>query len=126
MTASSPSLLVVTTVAGTMGFLTPYVRHFRERGWRVDGAARGISTDRQALAAFDAVHEVPLSRSIRDVRRLAASTAAKLSMPTLEPSIAHDSYSGPSTTVPAYFPFLTRQMLLQHMEQEKQALSPIL
>ena len=58
--------------------------------------------------------------------RFAESIAAKLSIPKFGPSIAHDSYSGPSSTVPVYFPFFTRQMLPQHMGHKKHALSPIL
>ena len=72
--AASPSLLMVTTVSDTMHFLLPYARHFRAQGWRVDAAAHGIGTDARA-AEFDAVHEIPLSRSIRDVRRLLASAS---------------------------------------------------
>jgi glycosyltransferase involved in cell wall biosynthesis len=71
MTATPPSLLVVTTVPGTMHFLVPYVRHFRALGWRVDGAARDLSADVRA-DEFDLVHDVPLSRSLKDVRGLVA------------------------------------------------------
>ena len=66
---------MVTTVAKTMHFLEPYAHHFRERGWRVEGAADGLSTSPRA-AAFDAVHDVPFSRSIKDAgRQLAAARA---------------------------------------------------
>ena len=50
-----------------MHFLVPYVRHFRALGWRIEGAASGVDSDPRATE-FDAVHEVPISRSIKDVR----------------------------------------------------------
>lgn len=62
-------MLVVTTVPGTVaGFLVPYLDHFRSRGWRVDVATRAgddLTTVRQHA---DEVHEMPWSRSPRDVR----------------------------------------------------------
>lgn len=72
-----PSLLVVTTVSSTLHFVLPYVRHFRQQGWRVDGAANGISTDDKWTGEFQSVHDVPLSRSPIHVRSLAES-ASKL------------------------------------------------
>lgn len=61
-------MLVVTTVPGTVaGFLLPYLDHFRSQGWRVDVATRpgaGLSTVREHA---DQVHEMPWSRSPRDV-----------------------------------------------------------
>lgn len=75
MIARPPSLLMVTTVADTMHFLEPFARHFRALGWRVEGAADGLSSSPRA-AAFDAAYDVPFSRSIKDGRKhLAAATA---------------------------------------------------
>lgn len=75
--ATTPrSLLVVTTVSSTMGFLYPFVRHFRAQGWRVDGCARGVSADPRAVDEFDDTWDLPLSRSVKDVRGIAASMAA--------------------------------------------------
>jgi len=51
-----------------MSFHVPFVAHFRRLGWRVDGAARGISTDTQLVGVFDHTFELPFSRSIRDLR----------------------------------------------------------
>ena len=63
-----PSLLLVSTVSVTIRhFLRPYADHFRSLGWRVDAAANGIAADPTAGAAFDAVHELALSRSLRDI-----------------------------------------------------------
>jgi glycosyltransferase involved in cell wall biosynthesis len=55
-----------------MSFHLPYVQHFRRRGWRVDGAARGIRDEASVSGAFDAAYELPFSRSITDLRALAA------------------------------------------------------
>lgn len=67
-TQSPPRLLMVTTVAATIGgFLLPYARHLRARGWRVEAAAKGATGDPEIVEAFDAVHELPMSRSITDV-----------------------------------------------------------
>jgi glycosyltransferase involved in cell wall biosynthesis len=67
-----PSLLMVATVGGTIGaFLAPYAAHFRELGWRVDAAAAGAPEDPRVVAAFDQVHDLPLSRSMRDLAGLA-------------------------------------------------------
>ena len=71
VTDAAPSLLVVTTIPGTMHFLVPYIQHFRALGWRVDGAAHDLSADARA-GEFDRAHDVPLSRSLKDVRGLIA------------------------------------------------------
>lgn len=69
MATQGPSLLIVTTVSSTLrGFLTPYAFHFRQQGWRVDALAKGATTDPVVREAFDGSHELPLSRSILDVR----------------------------------------------------------
>ncbi len=65
------SLLFVATVASTVRFLIPYARHFRGLGWRVEAAARGAASDSELAHAFDHIHELPISRSIADVRGLA-------------------------------------------------------
>ena len=59
---------MVATVSMTInGFLTPYATHFRDRGWRVEAAANGATTDPGFQGIFDELHELPLSRSILDV-----------------------------------------------------------
>jgi glycosyltransferase involved in cell wall biosynthesis len=59
-----PKLLLVSTVATTLrGFLIPYAKHFRNLGWRVDGAAFGATDDPDCIEAFDSVFNVPWSRS---------------------------------------------------------------
>ena len=63
------SLLVVATVAPTIRqFLVPYAIHLRDLGWRVDAAANGAKGEPVLQEAFDTLYELPLSRSILDVR----------------------------------------------------------
>lgn len=65
------SLLYVATISHTIRrFLLPYAAHFRGIGWRVVAAANGASADPILREAFDAVYEIPLSRSLRDVGAL--------------------------------------------------------
>jgi glycosyltransferase involved in cell wall biosynthesis len=69
-----PRHLVVTTVAATIaGFLVPYAQHLTARGWRVEAAARGAPDDPRVVAAFDAVHDLTISRSLRDITRNVAA-----------------------------------------------------
>jgi glycosyltransferase involved in cell wall biosynthesis len=85
----SPRLLFVATVAVTVRhFLRPYADHFRSRGWRVEAAANGLVGDPGSESAFDAVHDVPLSRSLRDVGGLvrgwrAVGTAIRAARPDI-------------------------------------------
>jgi glycosyltransferase involved in cell wall biosynthesis len=85
-----PRLLYVATIAATLShFLGPYARHFRAAGWRVDAAASGALADPALHAAFDAVHELPLSRSIFDVRGMLASYRALSGLLDTAPDIVH-------------------------------------
>ena len=57
-------LLSVATISGTVSaFLRPFAEHFRERGWRVDALARGISDCRRCQNSFDRVWDVNWSRN---------------------------------------------------------------
>jgi glycosyltransferase involved in cell wall biosynthesis len=68
---SPPTLLIVTTIARTIErFLLPYAEHQRSLGWRVHGAAAGVAASQGVVQAFDAVHDIPLSRSIVNVGAL--------------------------------------------------------
>jgi glycosyltransferase involved in cell wall biosynthesis len=70
-------LLYVSTVASTIrDFLIPYAAHFRAKGWHVSAAANGTTADPAFHGTFDDVFELPLSRSIRDIRELAAGARA--------------------------------------------------
>ena len=65
--SSQPSVLYIATVSVTVrGFLAPIARHLRAIGWRVEAAANGTAALTQMTDAFDRVHELPLSRSVRD------------------------------------------------------------
>ncbi len=84
------SLLYVATVAQTIrGFLLPYAARFRAMGWRVDAAANGASADPVLREAFDAVYELPLSRSLLDVGGLIRGERAIAKVVASGPDIVH-------------------------------------
>ncbi len=58
---------MVSTIAHSLVFVLPYAAHFRQKGWRVEAAASGATVDPMVEGYFDALHEIPLSRSILDV-----------------------------------------------------------
>jgi glycosyltransferase involved in cell wall biosynthesis len=63
------SLLIITTIPATIrAFLLPFADRFRERGWRVDAMACGISDNAECLQAFERVWDVEWSRNPLDVR----------------------------------------------------------
>lgn len=63
-----PSLLIVATVASTIRtFISPHAAHMRGLGWRVAAAAAGAAADPDLAESFDDVHDLPLTRSVRDV-----------------------------------------------------------
>jgi glycosyltransferase involved in cell wall biosynthesis len=87
---SSARLLVVATVAITVeAFLVPYARHFRSLGWRVDVAANGADSSEILHDAFDNVYEIPLSRSLMDVSRLAKGQSAVSAVVADRPDLVH-------------------------------------
>lgn len=66
-------LLIVTTVHNTLqGFLLPYAKHFRSKGWQVDGLARGATSSELCLEAFDHCYEASWSRNPLDPNGLFA------------------------------------------------------
>ena len=71
--SSPPRMLMVATIARTLEtFMPPHVAALRSRGWRVDGAANGISTSSRARAIFNHVWEVEWSRRPLAVANLQA------------------------------------------------------
>lgn len=73
----APRLLVVSTVSATIrGFLLPFAEHYRSLGWHVEAAAHGAPDDERVVGAFDAVHDLPLSRSILDLPGILRGTRA--------------------------------------------------
>jgi glycosyltransferase involved in cell wall biosynthesis len=88
--AASVSLLYVSTVAHTIShFLLPYAARFRAMGWRLTAAASGASTDPALRDAFDAVYELPLSRSIVDLKGLVWGERAVADVLATRPDIVH-------------------------------------
>ena len=68
-----PKLLVVTTVPITIrSFLLPFIRHFRNLCWQVDGMAQGISADKDCVEACDRIYDIQWSRNVFDPRNLLA------------------------------------------------------
>ena len=66
-------LLVVTTVPITIrSFLLPFIKHFRNLGWQVDGMAQGISEDADCVRECDRVYDIQWSRNVLDPRNLLA------------------------------------------------------
>lgn len=71
-----PKLLVVTTVPITIrSFLLPFIKHFRDLGWQVDGMAQGISSDQECVATCDRIFDIQWSRNVFDPRNLWAGVA---------------------------------------------------
>lgn len=60
---STRLLLVATVVATLDGFLLPYGRHFRRKGWTVDAAAHGAAGSPLCAEVFDNSIDIPWSRS---------------------------------------------------------------
>lgn len=71
---NSKSLLMVSTVPVTLyGFLLPIVRRMRDLGWRVDGAASGITESGACVEAFNDVWEIDWSRNPLDTSNLSSA-----------------------------------------------------
>jgi glycosyltransferase involved in cell wall biosynthesis len=87
----SPRLLYVATVASTVRqFLLPIAGALRAAGWHVDAAASGALDDPVLVDGFDGVHDVPLSRSLRNVRGLMrAERALERLVSSTQPDIVH-------------------------------------
>jgi glycosyltransferase involved in cell wall biosynthesis len=90
-TPSAPSLLVIATVAPTIRqFLVPYAIHLRTLGWRVDAAANGATGEPVLEEAFDTLYDLPLSRSILDVRgMLRGYRAVAAILDEVRPDLVH-------------------------------------
>ena len=86
-----PRLLYVTTTPAIIrNFLLPYAAHFRELGWEVHAAARSATEAPAIVAAFDGVHELPLSRSLRDPVAIARGLGRLRALTTtLAPDLIH-------------------------------------
>lgn len=72
----SHKLLVVTTVPVTIrAFLLPFIEHWQNLGWQVDGMAQGISADTECVSVCDRVWDIQWSRNVLDPRNLLAGVA---------------------------------------------------
>ena len=64
-------LLIVTTIAGALeDFILPFVHHYRQLGWQVDGVSVDITSNPACVAALNSVWDVPWSRNPLDPRNL--------------------------------------------------------
>jgi glycosyltransferase involved in cell wall biosynthesis len=64
-------ILIVTTIAGTLeDFILPFVHHYRNLGWEVDGVSVDITSNPACVDALNAVWDVPWSRNPLDPRNL--------------------------------------------------------
>lgn len=62
---------MVCTVSNTLrGFLLPHASHLKSQGWRVDAAARGVTSSPECGKAFDRVWDVQWSRKPWDITGL--------------------------------------------------------
>jgi glycosyltransferase involved in cell wall biosynthesis len=62
-------ILIVTTIAGTLeNFILPFVHHYRNLGWQVDGVSIDITSNQACVEALNAVWDVPWSRNPLDPR----------------------------------------------------------
>jgi glycosyltransferase involved in cell wall biosynthesis len=64
---NSPSVLMVTTVGRTLGFLVPFAHQMRALGWRVGAAAHKLDECPCSRDAFDELWEVEWSRNPWDL-----------------------------------------------------------
>ncbi|MGL5832859.1 MAG: glycosyltransferase family 4 protein [Waterburya sp.] len=64
-------ILIVTTIAGTLeDFILPFVHHYRNLGWQVDGVSVDITSNPACVEALNAAWDVPWSRNPLDPRNL--------------------------------------------------------
>lgn len=62
-------ILIVTTIAGTLeDFILPFVHHYRNLGWQVDGVSVDITNNPACVEALNTVWDVPWSRNPLDPR----------------------------------------------------------
>jgi hypothetical protein len=55
------SLLIITTIPGTLKFFLPLTKHLRSQGWQVDGMAKEVSTGKEYAHIFDRVWDIEWS-----------------------------------------------------------------
>lgn len=81
----SQKLLIVTTISRTIRYFTiPYIRHFKNLGWQVDGMAADIVNDHECIAELDNIWEIQWSRNALDPRNFFIGAARVREVVTLE------------------------------------------
>jgi len=71
-----PKLLIITTVPITIrSFLLPFIKHFKNLGWQVEGMAQGIDADAPCVASCDRIYDIQWSRNVFDPRNLLAGVS---------------------------------------------------
>jgi glycosyltransferase involved in cell wall biosynthesis len=64
-------MLIVATIAGMIeDFILPFIDHYRNLAWQVDGVAVDITSNLACVTAFNSVWDVPWSRNPLDPRNL--------------------------------------------------------
>lgn len=72
--APAPRLLIISTVSATLqAFLLPFAAHFRNKGWRVDAAAYGVTRAPRCIDSFDRCYDIEWTRKVTQVRGLQVS-----------------------------------------------------
>src|SRR5579883_2826959 len=85
-----PSLLLASTVTSFIeAFLLPYGMYFRNKGWRVDAIANGISESGECKVTFDHVWDIGWSRTPVTLSNIRAATAVNRILGTHPYDIVH-------------------------------------
>jgi glycosyltransferase involved in cell wall biosynthesis len=89
--AEGRRLLYVATVPAPLhNFLRPYAAHFRSKGWEVHAAAAGATKVESLAGAFESVHELTSSRSLRNPLRIYRGLAdISALVRELQPDVVH-------------------------------------
>ena len=78
-------LLIITTISRTIrDFTIPYIRHFKNLGWQVDGMASDISNNDECIQELDNVWEIQWSRNALDPRNFLKGVARVREVVALE------------------------------------------
>lgn len=106
-------LLIVATIPETIeAFLLPYIKHLQDRGWQVDGMARGIRSSETCRRAFDQVVDAPWSRQPLDFRNFIRTPRL------IQDLVSRENYSVVHTHTPVAS-FVTRFALRRFTEDLK-------
>ncbi|GAB4529526.1 MAG: glycosyltransferase family 4 protein [Pleurocapsa sp.] len=108
-----PKLLIVTTVPTTIsGFLSPFIEHFRNMGWQVEGMAQDISQNTECVAQCDRVWDVEWSRNPLDPKNLL------IAVPRIKEVVAQGNYDLVHVHTPVAA-FVTRYALRNYRPKQQ-------